>query len=384
MLVSKAGRAPLLLFLSFFSAFIMAESKFTIVRDPKPTFKEGKVVCLEKVGELKEPIHMDAFLAVPSSLTMAPETETLYIYDAKQVKIFMYDKDLNLVKMAGRRGEGPGDIKTYRDSGTLYLQFANDRLYAYNDYGLKVIIFDKELRFIDEVRHKPLDTWFAFAVDECENYYFRNLKGGIWSLDRNMNVKSHLLDDHRVFEFLFFDPPQMILDNPLKQRNIYLKFDVVNGSTLVAYSQYTGQFFIFENNQLTGKFSLYSDYVLRDFKDRLIHAFEANERTQKRLAKRNKKRKGKIRSFTYSDIYIAFFVDKVSGRHFYVQLSEWKKRLIRLYCFNLDGKLEKTYHIPMKHRKDYMFFKLKGKDAFYATNYDSQVLKFTEKKNETY
>ena len=348
-------------------------SPFNVNRNPEPTFEEKEPVPLELVAETKERISHQRYLAIPSSM-VANSNGDLFVYDTAQTRIFKLNKLLQINKDFGRRGEGPGEFKTFGRSGGVYLQMFNENLYAYNNMGRKILIFDSDLNLIDEWHYAGKGFSRTFAVDKEENLYFRNLTSGIWVFDKDSNLKCKLLEDTKLLEFLFFDPPPTMIDNPLKRKLYPIDFQMTSDSKFLAYSRYTANVFVYENLELKKVLAPYSKQLLDEYKVKLKTCFERD----KKYRSKRRKWKGKVLGYAYVDMYRSFFTDQDDPGFFYLQYNYKGNKSYKLYRISLNGDLDRVYSIK-RDADSLMFFRIKKNNLFYAATYDGKVLAYKEK-----
>jgi hypothetical protein len=349
---------------------------YKVIKDPKPTFEDGPLTRLYKAGEIRDTDNQDYFIASPDSLTINPETADLYIYDGTQFKIFKYDKDLKYVKCAGNRGEGPGDFKVSASFHIVHLYFNNNKVYGFNQYGRQIVIFDKDLNFLDMFRFKQGSLTYPFAVDRQERFYVRDLRKGIQVFCRDLGITAKHLENPESYEFLFFDPPICLFKNLMGFRSLTIKFDLIDGSNLIAYSKASSTVYLFENNRLMNRFNLYSKPMLEDFKKALVRSAKNLKKRQAKL-KNSKRRRG---TCSYVSMFSHFFIDKdENGQRFYLQKYDGKNKRSKIYKFDLAGKLKKTFYVAFDADGGVPDFVIKANNLFYGTTREGRIVTYKKK-----
>lgn len=371
---------PLIFIIMILSSggLLYGEGKFQLLENPTPTFveteKDGKT--LDYCGTLPDPQEGGKiFFTRPVSFTADPEGN-FYIYDAKQIKILKYNKDLQYIHSIGNRGEGPGDFKIDTYSSRVILRFVGNYLYAYNTMGKKVMLFDRDLKYIQEFRLKERDIDNIFAADECGNFYFRHCTSGIWVYDQTMNLKGKMLSDMSLIQFPYELPHEGEIKNPFNYVFLLLDLDVTADNTLIAHSKMTGQLFFMKDLKLIKTLCLYSQPLLDNHRKNLKELAKSVERTRINLKKKGIPDSG----FSSISMYVSFFLDRDDERFFFLQYFHRPRREVLLYRFNLQGNFNCYYSIPLAGDDDDPgLFHIKKNRTFLTSTMSGKVLIYKEK-----
>jgi hypothetical protein len=379
----KSGNTVLTIRMMLFSVIgllvsnVLPAVEFCVNKDPKPTFTEKNFVLLEKINQIEDSDDQENILAYPKAMT-ADSKGNLYVFDTAQTKVFKINKDLKIVKSYGQSGEGPGDfINAFRyDRVSMY---CNDvYVYVLTSNRYQVIVLDLNLNFIDDfrMRHdfKGLSPCFTVAKNGDIVLYSPEGKGTFFIYNNKMKLRSKVSIDLKLFEFLFFDPPKCMIENRLNRNRIFLKSDMIRDTKRAVFCLDTANLFIFNGNRLEDQFKLYSRKILDQFKPRLA-------RSLKQVSHSLKIKKGRTGfQCGYLKLFRNFFIDKDTGKSFYLEYIDVNEKTIYLYNFDFEGNLLKIYQFSDKNiYLNKMSFKLKRNKLFYARDGDDKIVTYREK-----
>jgi DNA-binding beta-propeller fold protein YncE len=370
----------LILLTGFIFSNLLAAAEFTVLKDPKATFTENEknYVMLEKVNQLTDSIDQEEFLAFPRAIA-ADDKGNIYVFDTIMVKIFKYDRDLKLVKSFGQQGQGPTDFMVPHRGTDVGLYCTDEKLYVLIGKSKQLIVLDKDLNYVGEFRQKLPERYLTrhFTVNKDGDFVFYSRTGnGIWWVyDHEMKFKSKFSIDLKLFEFLFFEPPRCLFENMSNTNKIEIKHDIAKNSKLLVYCKDTSSLFVFNNNRLEKRFNLYSRKILDKFKPRLARTLEEFSGSSNRKIGNSRIMCG------YRSVFTNFFIDKDTGKSFYLEYRDGDAKKIYLYNFDLEGKLLKINQVENKNAyRDRTVFKLKRNNIFYAVVSNETIVTYKEEK----
>jgi len=152
------------------------------------------VICqetvLKKLWEINDTSNV--FFSI-CNLTVEPETENIFVLDRSAYRIVKLDKSGKVIKTAGRRGEGPGELGDYLFNCTL----CGDKLYV--SEGMTVHVFDKDLNFEHKILIKnhlsqiffKNNLGYGFAMHNPGGPVFKTFDSDIKNLQKHKIKKIH-------------------------------------------------------------------------------------------------------------------------------------------------------------------------------------------------
>ncbi|MGD2088843.1 MAG: 6-bladed beta-propeller [Candidatus Aminicenantes bacterium] len=162
--------------LCIFVSLILVSFLLSEVKNPdKPLkgqwdFKLEPVWKTDKAGEqlLAKPYHI-----------MASEDQTIYLYDIKNLKYFIFSKEGKLIKSFGTKGEGPGEIVLFRDAFLV-----NDKLILVDIN--EIDYFTKDGTYIKSVKNSWSQRKPDYFFNEDEFIYYP------FSTERDPNIEGKI------------------------------------------------------------------------------------------------------------------------------------------------------------------------------------------------
>lgn len=195
-----------------------------------------------------------------------------YISDFDNNRVVICDSSLNLIKVVGGGGSGPGEF-----NGVIRSKINDDQLYAFDDGNRRMNIFTAEGKFMKSIKY-PNSTIasYRFAIDDSSYIYLSSpsLGHSIQKLDtvgKIINQFGKLSDGETQIEkinrssrHLFYIPEKYILSVGLSDPII--EFYNLDGSLSKSYELSNYKYFqprlsYIQNeylNDKTNKYSIYS------------------------------------------------------------------------------------------------------------------------------
>ena len=138
------------------NAGLFPESEYIVIKNPVPNLKEKNFVHLKKVGEIIDEVAKGVFLFLPCSLAM-DDQNFLYVYDAMQARILIFDPSFKYVSSLGGEGKGPGEFSSTGRNARVSIYFGLDgRLYANDKEAYKILVFDTQKRkYLKDINFNP-------------------------------------------------------------------------------------------------------------------------------------------------------------------------------------------------------------------------------------
>lgn len=119
------------------------------VYNPGKPLKGEVTIALEKVFEI-DSVEIDR-VQPPSFSQFTHYGDRIYLFDAPQFKIFIFNTSGKLLKQLPIKGQGPGEIE--RITQFLLVPHDND---LWIPAGTKIIRYDRDGKFLDEIKFKKL------------------------------------------------------------------------------------------------------------------------------------------------------------------------------------------------------------------------------------
>jgi hypothetical protein len=322
-----------------------------VIKDPKPNMVEKEYVELEKLKSISEDLGNGEYLFSPSSLTLGSD-DRLYVYDGAQDKIFIFNKELQVLKSFGRKGSGPGEFlgNNLLKMG-CYIRMGRDgKLYVYDRFAKKILIFSKEGEYIRDIRFpswKFYDRFDKPPVDFRGEIFIPVIEEGDISLfNKNFSKIMKLTNEEENLTFLLYGKN---LHPKIKIRQKNWLLDITIDSRLLVYFYFSSTLYVVKNEKVQNKFVVRPTDALADYKKR----YALLRKKDKTI---NSSRAGvKMLGPSMLIFFTSFFVDEDDKDVFYLQypLNE-TKGIFPLYRLNLAGELMRVFYIEKD--KNYIFF----------------------------
>lgn len=147
----------------------------------------------------------------PENMTV--DKNNLYLSSGIHVTIFSL-KDLKIVKMFGKKGEGPGEFLPASDDRGMTLEARSDKLIVIS--RRKISYFTKNGDFIKEIKvktgfaHRPVaENFVATSTKQIEKNVFRtvNIYDKDFNVIKNIHRKKHWYQQGRSINPVTLRPP---------------------------------------------------------------------------------------------------------------------------------------------------------------------------------
>lgn len=323
--------------------------KLKVIENPQPNLVEKKYIQLKKVRTLNPDLGNGVYLFKPFSLTT--DGDAIYIYDNLQAKIIKLDKDLNFVKAYGQRGIGPGEFSGTGKAYPVFIKFGRDGLlYAHDVRAMKIIVLDKDLKYINDVLRVPFAKG-APIVDGKGKKYFIDIKQDT-KLEIVDETKSRVLyfpQSTKYFTFILDKPyikaPVSAVPYFMKQ---HVSLDITTDSSLLMYFHSYSALVVLKNGKANPAKALWP-------KD----AFKSYRKDLEELRNRNKN--------LFRHLFIKLLMDEDVGDIFYLHYGKNRgKKMNAIYKFNIYGELLNVYYVATGSSEFFSRFELKVHDLFFA------------------
>jgi hypothetical protein len=350
----------------------LQSADYEILTDLSPTHEAKKFHRL-KVA-LKIPFDFDdkEFFALPTSLTVDAKGN-IYIYDAKQLKIYSFDKSGKYLKSFGGPGEGPGEMAA--SMGTIG-GYDIRRMYFQEKVGLLVNgyrnkwinVFDANGKLIREIRLSDRKKFYPVMDDQQNLYKLSSYDGVIQVVNKDSQIIDTLLDTKELLRFYRYEPFDLKWISSIKRTdttNIF--YDLLSDNRFIIYLRYSSTIYIFKNRKLIDQYPVRPKRALgeRQYRiDLLNRVYQSKE--YKAMVKRNPRHVNN--SFTYHFLFRELVVDKDTGDHFYLESFEAiEKKQNMIFKFAINGELiEALYFNPPEKEKEYCFVREKKNNFYYS------------------
>lgn len=305
--------------------------------------EERQYVRLKKIKTIGADLGNDQFMFNPFSMTIDREGN-LYVYDNLQARIIKFDKNLKFVKAIGRVGRGPGEFFGAHRTLSVFIKIGrDDKLYAHDLNAFKIMVFDREGRYIAEYRRPMGGLQFDPAVDAAGNIYFLTVK------DRLVRVYNQHNTD--LFKFTIGpDALSFLFYRSMAFRDLTMErlVAVTGDSRILIYFQPSSTMYVIKNRKVKKKIRIWPADGLEDHKHKVREILEKNK-------------------FGYTYLFPLLVPDEDDPDIVYLQYGiNKKKRINALYRFNLRGGLEKVLYLDYDKTVNLDHFKVKRNDLFYA------------------
>lgn len=335
--------------------------KVRAIKNPKPNLIEMVQYKLVKEQTLDEDIGNGEYLFRPGSLAL-DSFGNLYVYDALQYKIYKFNKNLELVKSFGKRGQGPGEFMGRGFSGDCLIRVGVDgKLYAHNRGAKKLVVLTLDLEFVRDVRFKDpkfLDVLNAPVVDSNGTIIIPAINNNdinLYGYGETPVVLSKITGLETAFTFLFLKPNPSIYTKNLN----FLLWDtaVTKKSKVLFYLKSPSKLYVYSKDTKIKSFPILPEDALKNYEQLLREELD--------------KLGNNPESPTYWTMFNRIFVDEENEDRFYLQYSINKdESKVSLYEFDLNGYLKNIYYFkPEKEEHGYTLFQAKKDSRFYGISF---------------
>ncbi len=377
-----------IIFVSFFNGKIYSSvKKPSLIKKGIPTHYEKKhnLSFLKLVHTIPVEFSKKYFFARPMELVVNKNGD-IFIYDDLLNKIFKFKPDFTFDLAFGQVGQGPGDISPVRQFKSIGVY--ENRIILSDDMQKKIIIFNKDGKFIKEVRF-PSKAHYIFPIIIPEtnkietpsninptkigklNYIVsatsKSGKSFLYKWNTNFNVIQRLLSENDYCRFIDHIPDTSNITYYMIPDffNTCVKI-IPKTQTLIVYEYNSSTVHIFTPGSPDFSFTVVPEFRLKSFKKN----------------NRNLRKKLKDDNFFVTIFDDKFFVDQDRPKFIYfsqnADFDNGKKRLLLLYKFNLKGKLVKIFRINKE--KDTYFMAKKNGYYFAIDHINNEINIFMEDK----
>lgn len=333
-----------------------------VVKDPRPTCREGAMVRLVKVHEFSEDLKNDIVLAKPVSCTVDPAGNA-YVYDQQQGCIFVFDNHLRYLRTIGRPGQGPGQFPQ-KNGMVVRIGFGlNGVLYAHNPESRRISAFSPQGNLLQEFQ-SPFFRANTPVVDQRGFFYFPSIHDGVIDVyNEKCNLMETLLKRNLLGGFLFSSPVGKILPLTLLPSVDTMVFFVNRDGSLFALIKNSSLLLKTKGNGVVIKKNLWPKQLLWHYKRALQEICKAQDPA-------------------YIPMFSFMFPDLDEQNTFYLHtrlLLDTEPPVEALYKYNVQGDLKKVLCANMQENNALIFFG-KSKQMFYALNNRGNILTYKEEK----
>jgi len=337
-------------FPAFYILFLLAVVQSLYAQKGNVNIKNYELTYAAKMEETK-----DCYLTFPEGIFIDTK-KNICVKDNSVMDIKVFDKNLKLVKIIGRKGNGPGEFKWIGNAN-----FKNDGSLIVNDlFARRISVFDKNYKFFNSFNYNakignivPLkgDNYLAITEgkhsDETQltKYYFE-------IYDKNFKILKRI-DSMAVYTFYELRGDGFVFE----YFNSFYIIKLVNDNILFAKDDdYQLRIYSPEGKMLSSVNKKYNPVV--------ISAKEKNDILEKRKPLRGDEEKI-INNFRYKPAFSAIFTDN-KGKIFVKTYEESNGKAL-FDVFDFQGKLLYKALFPkdMDYNKcvmydGYMYFLIKG------------------------
>lgn len=355
--MNKKNQFKTLLIFILLTPFLMMAQE--LLKMPKPThFVKGvPTSTLELVKEIDLEPDKDLFFAVPWDVKASKKTGWIYVYDAKLIRIFIFDENYRYIGQFLDKGQGPGEVNS---SSALTIRFhptRNGDIYVTDSIHDRFLRFSPTGKYLDGkrmYRRTNLFPTFTPVSDKSGFIYGYSVNNGIVDMmDSEMKCVHTFLDKKLLEKFVIykrsFKPPKgfhnatKLWKNP-RSTNTYYGF--TSDERLLIYLFRSSTAYVFKGKKLERKFEVLIDRVLPLYKE------SAQEAYRREKDKKNYKPKGVWRYYMFHSC----FVDE-DEPYFYLSFLEESGK--SLFKFDLKGDLMRIircHHGDIKTKVNGLFY----------------------------
>lgn len=324
-----------------------------ILELPKPThFVAGvPTSTLMLVHEFKSDFEDDLFFAYPWTAQVS-KSGMIYVFDAKLLKIFIFNQKYKYIGQFLEQGQGPGEIFPGPALNKDIHAGIDGYFYIHDSISHRLIQFSETGKYIKDTRlnRGEISTIPSPPIVDKEGYfYFYSKTGIVDKLDPKLNVVHTFLDLKLNGCFVGYRP--MKERTPPHAPNIWLYPDLTNtlyGITgdgyLLIYLSRRSTAYVFKGKKLLHQFDILIDEVLPAFKKRAKKAYQKQKEIGKRFA-------------TGANMVSFYFVDQ-DDPYFYLTALEGGDNS-KLYQFDLKGNLTriiKNFRADIRVKRNGLFY----------------------------
>lgn len=329
-----------------------ATIKFNIIQ-PTPTCVEknfGRIVP-ERSSRVDE---KSKYFLVKGYSMVVDRNGYVFVFDLTQYIILKFDPYLNCIGAFAKEGQGPGELGRFGTVGIINLSMSGSSLLVGDRANRKIIRYDLIGKTLEEIKLR-IDRPFGFVPLESPNGYFYIHATGKSLLDvfnKKGEKVGSVLTENELHNSLFMRPQGD--SKYLSSAYRAVDFGFVGNSTLALYVRRSGTLYLWKDQRLLKKIHLWPKKGLELYQKEIV-AF--------------KKRVGSAGSLAFGHMLI----DEDDPEHIFVQaLTSEKEKSNMVYCYDLMGKLIKTYVVQPLANGDSVSFRYIRKKRFYGIGFDEQ------------
>jgi len=224
-------------------------------------------------------------------------------------------------------------------------------LYVGDKNNRSIHYFDLDGKFIKDIRLKFfIGTTISSIKDNKNNFYSyppAESDKCIAIYNEKGELTASFLDKKELAASLFFLPSKSTLQGTyLFPSNMTIEFALVENDRLAAFNYHSGYFYIFSDNRLQEKRTLWAKKALEE------HKLKSAE---------------SIREEGWYGYFNKMFVDNDNKKYFYLDFGKTKdQKKFLVYMFDVKGKLIKVLYVDGQKIDSSIRFQCKRNNLFYA------------------
>lgn len=359
--MNKKNQIKTLLAFILMTPFLITAQE--LLKMPKPTYfvKGVPTSTLEMVKEIKLDPHQDLFFAVPWDVKASKKTGWLYIYDAKMLRIYIFDEKYRYIRHFLDKGLGPGEVNSSSALSIMFHPARNGNIYVTDSTQDRFLQFSPTGKYIDGRRMNRrgnLNSPFTPISDKNGFFYGYSLNNGIVDmLDSEMKCVHSFLDKKLNERFVIYKPSFKMFEDFPPSANFWTSpgssntyYAITSDERLLIYLFRSSTAYLFRGKKLERKFEILIDSVLPLYKKR------AEEAYRRQINLKNK-------MVVTSLMFLSCFVDG-DEPYFYLNFPEEVGNL--LFKFDLKGNLVRII------KSNYATIKTKVNGLYYGISFSER------------
>lgn len=301
------------------------------------------------------------FVAVIDDMAVAPNGN-IFVYDPKQIKLFLLDLNHQLTTTFAKSGQGPGELMQMGYFKSVYLNAGWDnKLYLYNHGNNMVHVYSQSGNYLSTIRPVGIEYTIGKPTAYRDGSVAMIGKKGRLACytPQNGKYKQKIIElDHSLCsKFLFMAPSEQIVDGIMRDTS-YLSYGYLADGHLALWFNNCGELLLFDRQlKLVATHSIRPKMVLLNFKNKLLANMKRSGDRYEGLVPFGKIIGSVGNPEEFLIISFAFVKEKTATDHYEIEFYS--------YLFDERLKLKKIYKMPSEALSLFIY---KSKNYFYSTD----------------
>ena len=228
-----------------------------------------KITWVDKIGEIGDGFCDEEYnyFGKITSICIDKIDDILYVADSELHKIFRFNIDGEFIDSFGTQGQGPGEFL-----GILRISIGNNgNLYVTDEGNRRLLVFSKSGKFIEQLSISSFLRDRPIIGSNGDIYLLSPSRLRVIDVfDKNMRLKTSILEMKYHSAFPFFSPPKTMLPAVLKPSiNNVKKLITKDDNLIVVFNNTQKIIHLNQNHIIVKEFKIDHPEFIKDYKHRL-------------------------------------------------------------------------------------------------------------------